>query len=213
MESEWEQPPPVYSQLDVTELFCSTKGGVIREVEMEEDSEAESFGEREVVRKQHRKAKGQDDGGETERAVTMSRWELMDDGEADQQRISTRKCQSNGSSQLGDGKDSSKEPEACDLREAIKRAQQKKVRWADEEEEIEGFHIGGNKYQLEEVHYLEGLGPQPDEGNGDGRKSCGSTPSPDPQSFAQMVKAEHMAFKSMRLKGVLKGSSAPRDSL
>ena len=123
-------------------------GGVIREVEMEEDSEAESFGEREVVRKQHRKARDQNDGGETERAVMVSRWELMDDGEADQQRISTRKCQSNVSSQLGEGKDGSKEPEACDLREAIKRAQQKKVRWADEEEEIEGFHIGGNKYEV-----------------------------------------------------------------
>ena len=123
-------------------------GGKIREVEMEEDSEGESCGERDAVRKHHRKSKGKDDSGEAERTVPMSRWELMDDGDADPEPTSSLRGQGTGSGQRGNGKPSSKGPETCDLREAIRRAQEKKVRWADEEEEIEGFHIGGNKCQV-----------------------------------------------------------------
>lgn len=199
MANEWESAPAVYPHLDVSSLYTKIQGGSIREVEMEEDSDVE---ERDAQRKQPHKCKGKQ-MEVAEKPLAISRWELMDDRENEHQDEQAEKPVN--TRRLGAAEAAPAAGPSCELQEVIKRAQKKRVRWADEEEEVDGFHIGGGKRQLEEVHILEGLGPQI-ENSESVTDSGGCNQQSTHKTFAELVKAEHMAFKSMRLKGVLKGT-------
>jgi len=206
MAAEWEAPPPVYAQLDVSALFTDAEGGVIREVEMEEDSDGESCSTRDAQRKLPRKSKG---GSEPEAVVSISRWERMDDGDVDEGPPNSKRLKTSISEGPStDGKAGDRNHRSCELHDAIRRAHKKQVRWADEEEEVEGFHIGGIKQQLEVVHYIEEVEEELDDAEVEAmRQVASASRSCEVTSFAQRVKAEHTAFRSMHLKGVLKSSS------
>ncbi|CAD7701842.1 unnamed protein product [Ostreobium quekettii] len=206
MAAEWEAPPPVYAQLDVSALFTDAEGGIIREVEMEEDSDGETSSNRDAQRKLPRKSKG---GSEPEAVVSVSRWERMDDADAEDDPSDNKRLKTSVSKGPStDGKAGDRNHSSCELHDAIRRAHKKQVRWADEEEEVEGFHIGGIRRQLEDVHYIDDLGEELDDAEVEAtRQGDSASRSCDVTTFAQRVKAEHTAFRSMHLKGVLKSSA------
>eukprot|EP00803_Ostreobium_quekettii_P002283 evm.model.scf_18.16 EVM.evm.TU.scf_18.16 scf_18:99263-99721(-) len=113
---------------------------------MEEDSDGETSSNRDAQRKLPRKSKG---GSEPEAVVSVSRWERMDDADAEDDPSDNKRLKTSVSKGPStDGKAGDRNHSSCELHDAIRRAHKKQVRWADEEEEVEGFHIGGIRRQV-----------------------------------------------------------------
>ncbi|GMH38380.1 hypothetical protein BSKO_06264 [Bryopsis sp. KO-2023] len=201
MQAMWEEPPAVLPQLDVRGLFsdkeANSKVG-IREVEMEaeeSDEEDHRTQSREATRKTPR----------TKRSISSkptfsSRWDTLDSLEQNQQQGQQGLAPAEIQKEDGESAKAREDEGGSDLREVIQRAQTRRVRWADEEEELDGFHIQGMHRKLEEVFYVSGLGP----GGPIEMKEARA-----PTTFADLVKAERIAFRAKHLKCALKQGTKP----
>lgn len=184
LQESWEEPPSVIPLLDASSLFDEEvlKPAGIRDVEMEAESEEEeSFSDAVLDAKRKAPLGSQNKGLQLSNPV-ISKWDLQE-GSTDAVQPSQCKVQ------------------PSEVEDVIRRAQRKRVRWADEQEEVDGFHIQGAGTKLEEIFYVNGLGPGEHEG-----LYVGKEEEKKPMTFSDLVKAERLAFKLKHLKCALKGS-------